>query len=299
MPAVESRDGQNVHHGEDDRQEGGLQPEILPVPRRGENAADGDEPAQLLVHLGLGLYDHLQLLPVGGDHVAGPAETCRDRLPEGVCLRAERVGGLHDHADRSLGGDGNGKFQRPAVAQDGQLHRVAGMELQIGPVIAVIHLFVTVRRAPALDGDDLVAFQQLCGCRRHDAVDQEGHALDEEFFIALVLTHGDQLGERERQFHLLSVALHDHAAVALGDQQRVEEHHRVLHRLAVDAHQPVPVAESETVARFVEVVAPFGVFVREIGVAPSVADADVDGHGQHDVHHHAGDHHQEAFPGGF
>ena len=43
----------------------------------------------------------------------------------------------------------------------------------------------------------------------------------------------------------------------------------------------------------VEVVAPLDVLVREIGVAPGVADADVDRHGEDDVHHHAGDHHQK------
>ena len=39
--------------------------------------------------------------------------------------------------------------------------------------------------------------------------------------------------------------------------------------------------------------------VREIGVAPGVADADVDDHSQQQVHRHAGNHHQKALPGGF
>ena len=154
---------------------------------------------------------------------------------EGVRLRAERVGVLHDHADRSLGGDGNGKFQRSVVAQDGQPHRVAGMELQIGFVVAVVHLFVTVRRAPALHSDDLVAFPQPGGSRRHDAVDQERHALDEEFFIALVLTHGDQFGDAvlvHVRRHIAAQHLHQRAA-ALQHQIR---HHARYAQFAAGQH---------------------------------------------------------------
>ena len=46
MATVEGGDGQDVHEGEDDRQEGRHLPEHVPVPHRGEQAADGSETAQ-------------------------------------------------------------------------------------------------------------------------------------------------------------------------------------------------------------------------------------------------------------
>ena len=104
VAAVETRYGQDVHHGRDDRQEGALEPEIPPVPVRGEDAADGDEAAHLLVHLGLGLHDQLELLPVGGEHGARTAESRRYRLGE-ACSRACRgrlVGVSPQDADAAL-----------------------------------------------------------------------------------------------------------------------------------------------------------------------------------------------------
>ena len=46
MSTVEGGDGQYVHEGEDNREEGSHLPEEIPVPYRGEEAADGSETAQ-------------------------------------------------------------------------------------------------------------------------------------------------------------------------------------------------------------------------------------------------------------
>lgn len=48
MAAVQSGDGQNVHEGQDDGEEGRHVPELVPVPRGGENTADGSETSELL-----------------------------------------------------------------------------------------------------------------------------------------------------------------------------------------------------------------------------------------------------------
>jgi hypothetical protein len=53
------------------------------------------------------------------------------------------------------------------------------------------------------------------------------------------------------------------------------------------------------VSRRVEIIAPFRVLVRKVGVAPGVANGAVDDDGQQDVHHDAGHHYQEPLPGGF
>ena len=48
MSAVQCRDGQNIHKGKDDGEECRHVPELVPVPRGGENTADGSETSELL-----------------------------------------------------------------------------------------------------------------------------------------------------------------------------------------------------------------------------------------------------------
>ena len=75
--------------------------------------------------------------------------------------------------------------------------------------------------------------------------------------------------------------------------------HDVVDLLAVDRHETVTVPEAHFVSRRVEIIAPFRVLVRKVGVAPGVANGAVDDDGQQDVHHDAGHHYQEPLPGGF
>ena len=46
MPAVQSRNRQNIHKGEDDRKESRFHPERMPIPFRREQTADRTEPSQ-------------------------------------------------------------------------------------------------------------------------------------------------------------------------------------------------------------------------------------------------------------
>lgn len=48
MSTVQCRDGQNIHKGKDDGEECRHVPELVPVPRGGENTADGSETSELL-----------------------------------------------------------------------------------------------------------------------------------------------------------------------------------------------------------------------------------------------------------
>ena len=48
MSAVQCGDGQNIHKGKDDGEECRHVPELVPVPRGGENTADGSETSELL-----------------------------------------------------------------------------------------------------------------------------------------------------------------------------------------------------------------------------------------------------------
>ena len=47
MSAVQCGDGQNIHKGKDDGEECRHVPELVPVPRGGENTADGSETSEV------------------------------------------------------------------------------------------------------------------------------------------------------------------------------------------------------------------------------------------------------------
>ena len=167
------------------------------------------------------------------------------------------------------------------------------MGLQVFPVSGVFQPLRIVYR------HDLVAAPERRRRFVHRAVDQERHAERQQVFVTFVLAHFDQLAQRQCQLDLPALAFHHHAAFAFGDNQRIDDLVHVVHRLAVDRNDPVAVLESELAARFVEGVSPARIFVREVVVAPRVADSDVDEDGQQNVHHHAGYHHQKTLPCGF
>ena len=291
MSAVEPRDGDDVHHRQDDRQEGRLEPEVVPVPRGGEDAADREESADFLVEFGFRLHDQLELLPIGGQRAPSLAESRRDRLPEGVVARARSVGGGCQYAQTALVAYGKRQFQRVGAAQHLDAYFLPGMELQLCLVVEEFQIAVAVH------GDDLVAFLQARRC--DDAVHKERFAQAEQILVALFLPHGDKGFEREFEHHFLAAAFDNHGAAVFVDKQSVEQRHRVVDGLAVHRYEPVAVLEAQAVARLVEGVAPAGIVVGEVGVAPRIADSAVDDDGQQDVHHHAGDHHQKALPGRF
>ena len=89
MSAVKCRDGQDVHYGESDGEEGGKAPEHAPNPSFWEDFSDGDEAAHAFVSLGLRTEDELQLFPIVGNLSEGLGETFWDGLPESVFLSFE------------------------------------------------------------------------------------------------------------------------------------------------------------------------------------------------------------------
>ena len=80
MAAVEGGDGQDVHEGEDDRQEGRQVPELEPVPFFGEHVADGSEAADAL-RSGLG-EEQFEAADVGNETVGAVGDALGDCLPE-------------------------------------------------------------------------------------------------------------------------------------------------------------------------------------------------------------------------
>ena len=95
MPAVQRRDGQNIHEGQDDAKKGRHVPELVPVPRGGEDASDGAEASQLLGSL-LG-EQILHLVDVAGQGVDAQLYTGGDGGEERVFLlhHGQEAVGLH------------------------------------------------------------------------------------------------------------------------------------------------------------------------------------------------------------
>ena len=82
MTAVKCGDGQDVHEGEDDAQEGGHLPELIPVPRAGEEASDGSEAAQRLG--AVGGEDIFHVADIAAQHVNAIADAGGETLEESV-----------------------------------------------------------------------------------------------------------------------------------------------------------------------------------------------------------------------
>ena len=95
VSAVERRDGQNVHEGEDDAQEGGHKPERVPVPLRREQTADGSEAAERL-----GAFRREEILHVAHvarEHLAAVLDAGGERLEEAVVDVCHLILGLLRH----------------------------------------------------------------------------------------------------------------------------------------------------------------------------------------------------------
>ena len=117
VTTVEGRNGQDVHEGEDDAEEGGHLPEDVPVPHRREEVADGSEASQRLGTFGA--EDVLQVIDIGRQHVPAVLDASREALEESVfagdglidaCQRLDdksqlEVGSKHDVGGVTLSGE--------------------------------------------------------------------------------------------------------------------------------------------------------------------------------------------------
>ena len=223
-------------------------------------------------------------------------DACRDGLPECVILCSKRIGIRDRHADPSFGIDGQcERIDERTVAADGQQNLVVLVLLQVVAVSGVVRIAQIVDRYHFVAG-----LEARFDCRGVGyAVHDEGEPQGEEVFVSLFLPHTEQGFEGNVERYRLSAPFDYHAAAAVGNQQVVLYPHDVVDLLAVDRHETVAVPEAHFVSRRVEIIAPFRVLVRKVGVAPGVANGAVDDDGQQDVHHDAGHHYQEPLPGGF
>ena len=82
MATVEGRNGEDIHEGEDDGEEGGHLPEHIPVPHGREEAADGSETTERLGTLGG--EDVLHVVNIRGENMPAVLDAGGDALEEAV-----------------------------------------------------------------------------------------------------------------------------------------------------------------------------------------------------------------------
>lgn len=174
MAAVQGRNRQNVHESQNDGEEGRHVPELMPVPRGGEDAADGAEAAQLLgaflgeevLHL-----SHVALQCVHTQHDAGG-----EGGEEGVFLLhdGQQAGGAHVGRDAYLVDRVGGQRQGVSYATSyiGQADIVRRLSVSLAPE----HLFLEVEVGDVVSVqlcDAIARLQsgQCGGASGNDAVD--------------------------------------------------------------------------------------------------------------------------------
>ena len=82
MATVKGRNGEDIHEGEDDGEEGGHLPEHIPVPHGREEAADGSETTERLGTFGG--EDVLHVVDVGREDMPAVLDAGGDALEETV-----------------------------------------------------------------------------------------------------------------------------------------------------------------------------------------------------------------------
>ena len=189
MTTVQGGNGQNVHHGKDDRDKGGDIPEVHPVPCCGEDAADGAEAAQALCSFGG--EDEFELLDIvhhlGPSHLDAARYRLQDVVMDDRCL--EDLGRVREQ-DTQL-----------AVAVDGYIgdrYRLAATLIVQGDVLSLVLLqlggeLAVAGRGHSIDGHHAVTVLKAdflashAGLRlRHD----DGQAVSHERLTVLGILIG-------------------------------------------------------------------------------------------------------------
>ena len=287
VPAVQARDGQEVHHAQHNGQQGEDVQEAEPVPGLGEDLSDGDEAAHGLVGAGGRPREQRQVVEVASDGGA--------RLPpaggngfQQVVVPDLDAGHLHQDADAAGAVHAHGDAERVAAAD----HRGGDfLRAHLGEQDAGI---LDEFDALAVVGHDAVAPRQVGAgveSARHHGVHDDGdgqvehHRVVEDFADAGPVDV-DVEGVGAAQDRGL-------AHVAPGEVRL--QHPEVLRLVVVEAEDLVAVAEAHLVGEFVHV--DLVAAVLDIGVAPDGHDGDVGEDGEDEVVDHAAGHHQQALPG--
>ncbi len=287
MSAVQSGDGNEVHHAQHHRQQPEQIEELQPVPAAREGLPDGDEAAHRLVGLRAGRRHEAQVPQVIAEGGEGVFEARRDDR-EAVVFLGLDTRHHHIHADASQAVHRHADLHRLAFA----VHRQEGLRTGLGG-------------------------QQGLGVLRKDRF----HAVHRRHPVAVPQVRGRILAlgrdgiddERDRQVEHPGCGKHlpDHRAVdpdldgvrtakdrGLADVppgqvglQRIE----TLRHIIVELQDAVARAEAHLVGQIVDI---DGVaLILDIGLAVDAQDAGEEDDGGNEVEQHAAEHHQQPLPG--
>ena len=95
MSAVERRDRQDIHKGEDDAEESGHQPERVPIPLRREQTSNSTETTERL--RSFSREEILHVAYVAREHLAAILNASRERLEEAIVDVCHLILGLLWH----------------------------------------------------------------------------------------------------------------------------------------------------------------------------------------------------------
>ena len=313
VAAVQSRDGQDVHEGQDDADECGELPEALPVPLRGEHAADGAEAAHALGSVLC--KDILEVVHIAAQHFYAVIDAGGEGFKEpevdlACAVVAQHLSVGDAHLVVGVHGERYGVIGRRALVahyerEAAKIHAVGvvgGGERVAGAALLEVDLIPRLYAA-AVIGEDAVPRPHagLHGGRRgDDAVHHRRDAgLDER---RQRLDHREHVHvARERDRHPLAIAQdigHGRVGQCPVDAAYTLVAVEAQKLLGVGAQQNVAVAEAELVRLLVELHAVGHVLDRRVGLAPSEENHGVDEEGHDKVDEDAREHDDKALPGG-
>ena len=297
MAAVEARDGDDVHEGQDEGQQCGEVPESLPVPVVGEEAGHGTEAAEVL--RAAGGEEHLQSRHVGHQRLPAVADAGRDGLEQcvvdvahigeeardvGLALHAQLAGTVHLHLQRG----------RDAVSVEAHDNRLALVSGQRGGNL------VEGRHVDSVDGHQAVARQHaslLGGGTCHERLDHEGDAGRHKLFDALIV---DALHQAAAHGHIDQRVAAAHADLpGVAEQEHLVGLHVVVHLLPVDGADEVAVLEALVEHHLMVLETEGGAVHGQLVLAPVGEDGAVEQQGGDEVDQHAAADDAETLPCGF
>ena len=313
VASIEPWDGQDVHHGQDDADEGGDVPEGLPVPCGGEEVADGSEAAHALCSF---LREEvaevadvaLQGLPAVGDTCGNALEEAVVAMDVGVAV-VVLIGELEE-AEFVVLAELDGDGVCPAAVSVGEYHgqdaqAYAVLVAAVGGEDVVLAAHELVEVAPpgdgcVFDGEDAASFLDTCQCRRgarEHAVHDGGHVDGEETWVGLNHIQQVQPFFGHLQGDLGTIA-QDGDGLGLGEDA-VDGAVPCLDGLSVGSDRDVAIDEADLFRHRVVGEAVSHRTYGEAVTAPGEENHGVDEQRQEEVDEDAADHDEEALPYGF
>ena len=313
MSTVQGGDGQDIHEGEDDGEEGGHLPEHVPVPHWWEQTANGTETTNRLSTVGSEHIFHIAHITL--QYVQTVGNTCGETLKETILLGNRLVdagNGLYKETKFQIRCQGNGQriFLTHSFFSLSRNHNRGCANLQtvglglgighhifehtepVGKLIIAIYGFT-------VDGHNLITLLQTnLSSRRigHHAVNYGWNQRTYERWFGL--EHAQQV-DVARQTDAHGLAITDNVGTGGLTQGTVHIGTEILELTVLGTYQNITILKTILLGLGVELHTQGHVLGGDVGVAPVEQNHRVDKEGQQEVDQHTANHHQQALPGRF